>query len=100
LGKSFAGRVGASLLNAIGLPEMVARSAEEYEARALAFAHDPAALAEIRSRLARNRDTHPLFDTVRFTRHLEAAYLRMVGRQRDGEAPEAFAVQAMDATHG
>ena len=79
---------------------MVARSAQEYEARALAFARDPVLLAEIRSRLARNRDTHPLFDTVRFTRHLEAAYLRMVKRQRDGETPEAFAIEAMDVTHG
>ncbi len=100
LGGSFAGRVGASLLTAIGLPEMVTRSMEEYEARALALVRDPVLLAEIRAKLARNRVTHPLFDTVRFTRHLEAAYLRMVERQRDGEAPEAFAVQAMDATHG
>ena len=100
MGGSFAGRVGASLLNAIGLPEMVTRSTEEYEARALALVRDPALLAEIRAKLARNRDTHPLFDTVRFTRHLEAAYLRMVERQRNGEAPEPFAVPAMDTTHG
>ena len=100
MGGSFAGRVGASLLNAIGLPEMVAHSAEEYEARALTLVRDPVLLAEMRSRLARNRFTHPLFDTVRFTRHLESAYLRMVDRQRNGEAPEAFAVQALDTIHG
>lgn len=100
LGRSFAGRVGASLLNAVGLPEMVTCSMEEYEARALGLVRDRARLAEIRARLARNRDTHPLFDTARFTRHLEAAYLRMVERQRHGQAPESFAVQAMDTADG
>jgi predicted O-linked N-acetylglucosamine transferase (SPINDLY family) len=92
LGDSFAGRVAASLLDAIGLPEMVMRSLGEYEARALEFAHDPAALVEIRERLARNRNTHALFDTARFTRNLETAYEHMVERHRSGEPPRPFAV--------
>jgi predicted O-linked N-acetylglucosamine transferase (SPINDLY family) len=100
MGKAFPGRVGASLVTAIGLPEMVTYSAAEYEARALELARDRALLGEIRTKLARNRVTHPLFDTVRFTRHLETAYLRMVERQRRGEAPEGFAVEALDDAHG
>jgi predicted O-linked N-acetylglucosamine transferase (SPINDLY family) len=100
LGTTFAGRVGASLLHAIGLSDLVMPSLDEYEARALELAHDGNALAEIGSRLARNRVTHPLFDTVRFTRHLEAAYVRMVERQRKGEAPETFAVEPWDSSHG
>jgi predicted O-linked N-acetylglucosamine transferase (SPINDLY family) len=100
MGRSFAGRVGASLLKAIGLPEMVTCSMDEYRERALALARDRGLLAEIRAKLARNRDTHPLFDTVRFTRHLEAAYLGMIERQRRGVAPETFAVEALDKTDG
>jgi predicted O-linked N-acetylglucosamine transferase (SPINDLY family) len=93
LGAGFAGRVAASLLHAIGLPDMVMRSLEDYETRALELAHDPTALAAIRERLARNRATHALFDTVRFTRNLETAYEQMVERYRSGEPPRTFAVE-------
>jgi predicted O-linked N-acetylglucosamine transferase (SPINDLY family) len=96
-GETFPGRVGTSLLNAIGLPELVTDSLAEYERRALSLARDPFALAQVRAKLVRNRDTHPLFDTARFTRHLEAAYTRMVERYRSGEPPAAFAVEALDA---
>lgn len=100
IGRSFAGRVGASLLNAVGLPEMVTESLTAYEARALALVRDRAALAAIRTKLTHNRFTHPLFDTLRFTRHLEDAYRQMVERRRAGEAPEVIAVQALEPTHG
>src|SRR5258706_7310860 len=76
-GNTFAGRVAASLLKAIGLPELIAASLETYEAMALQLARDANALAGIRAKLQRNRDTQPLFDTARFTRNLEAAYIRM-----------------------
>jgi predicted O-linked N-acetylglucosamine transferase (SPINDLY family) len=66
----------------------------------VALVRDPAALAAIRAKLARNRGTHPLFDTMRFARHLEDAYRRMVEHQRAGEAPEVIAVQALDPAHG
>src|SRR6185369_6801564 len=74
VGESFAGRVAASLLNAIGLPELVATTPEQYEALAIELATDPQRLEQIRRKLARNRLTTALFDTPRFTRHLEAAY--------------------------
>ena len=92
-GNTFPGRVAASLLNAIGLPELVTASLGEYEARALDLARNPEALASIKRKLQRNRETYPLFDTVRYTRNLEDAYARMVERQRSGRLPEAFAVQ-------
>ena len=92
-GENFQGRVAASLLSAIGLPEMVTHSFAEYEARALELASNPAALASVRAKLLRNRGTHALFDTVRFTRHLEAAYARMMERYRNGEPPISFAVE-------
>jgi predicted O-linked N-acetylglucosamine transferase (SPINDLY family) len=96
MGATFAGRVAASLLKAIGLPEMVTHSLAEYEAQALDLARNPARLAEVKSKLLRHRSTHPLFDTVRFTRHLEMAYTRMVERHRSGEPPVPFAIEAID----
>jgi predicted O-linked N-acetylglucosamine transferase (SPINDLY family) len=78
LGDGFPGRVGASLLTAAGLPELITHSAEEYEATALALARDPARLRAIREKLVSNRVSAPLFDTARFTRGLEAAYEAML----------------------
>jgi predicted O-linked N-acetylglucosamine transferase (SPINDLY family) len=91
-GTAFAGRVAASLLQAAGLPDLIAETPDAYEALAAALARDPETLAQARARLARNRDTCALFDTARFTRHLEAAYRTMMARARAGAAPEAFAV--------
>lgn len=85
-GESFAARVAGSLLHAVGLPELVTASLPEYEALALALAHDPAQLAALRERLAVNRDTAPLFDCARYTRNLEALYRRMWEEYR--HAPE------------
>jgi protein O-GlcNAc transferase len=92
LGKSFAGRVGASLLHALGAPELIAESLEEYEARALALAREPQALSALKAKLARNRAIHPLFDTARFTRNLESAYATMWERQQRGLPLTGFAV--------
>jgi predicted O-linked N-acetylglucosamine transferase (SPINDLY family) len=94
-GGSFAGRVATSLLQAVGLPEMATQSLEAYEALALKLAREPAFLAAIREKLARNRRTHPLFDTKRYTRHLEAAYSEMWERHQRGEAPASFAVDRL-----
>jgi predicted O-linked N-acetylglucosamine transferase (SPINDLY family) len=92
MGNSFAGRVAASVINAIGLPELVTSSLAEYEELALALARDPERLAAIRAKLVRNRDTEPLFDIPRFTRDLEAAYMTMWERTRRGEPPASFSV--------
>jgi len=92
IGNSFAGRVGASVLSAVGLPELITHTAEEYEALALRLAQDPAMLKGLRGKLARNRLSQPLFDTARFTRNLESAYVTMWERHQRGEPPESFAV--------
>ena len=91
-GTGFAGRVGASLLQAIGLPELIAASVEDYEALALELARNPQKLLAVKAKIARNRPTFPLFDTARFTKNLEAAYSVMVDRQRGGLPPAAFKV--------
>jgi predicted O-linked N-acetylglucosamine transferase (SPINDLY family) len=93
LGSTFPARVAASLLYAIDLPELVTATLEEYEQRALALALDRDMLASIRAKLLRNRLSTPLFDTIRYTRNLEAAFGIMVERQRAGFAPESFAVE-------
>jgi predicted O-linked N-acetylglucosamine transferase (SPINDLY family) len=91
-GKAFAGRVASSLLRAIGLPELVTTNLDDFRALAVALATDRDRLAAIKAKLAANRDTMPLFDTARTTRHLEAAYTEMVARHRRGEKPAAFNV--------
>jgi predicted O-linked N-acetylglucosamine transferase (SPINDLY family) len=80
LGESFAARVAGSLLHAVGLPELVADTAEAYETMALALATDPARLRDIRARLAANRASASLFDTARFTRDLEALFTDLAAR--------------------
>ena len=92
LGATFAGRVAASLLGAVGLPELVTHNLAQYEALALKLARDPDALAAIRAKLARNRLTYPLFDSARSCRHIEAAFQRMWEIHQRGRPPESFSV--------
>ena len=91
-GSTFAGRVAASVLTAVGLPELVTNSSEEYEMLALQLATEPARMAAIKRKLAHNRATYALFDTSRFTRNLETAYRIMQERSQSGLNPENFAV--------
>lgn len=96
LGRAFSGRVGASLLQAVGLPDMVTNTLAEYEELAVRLATEPARLATVRARLAAQLSQAPLYNTVRYTRHLEAAYTQMVGRARAGLAPHGFACATLD----
>jgi predicted O-linked N-acetylglucosamine transferase (SPINDLY family) len=92
LGETFAGRVAASLLDAIGLPELVTTTLEDYEALAIELAAQPGKLAAIKHKLSENRLAMPLFDTSRFTGRIEAAYAKMHERQLAGLAPEHIVV--------
>jgi predicted O-linked N-acetylglucosamine transferase (SPINDLY family) len=91
-GSAFAGRVAASLLRTVGLPELITANLAEYEALAFELATTPQRLAGIRATLERNRLTSPLFDTARFCRHIEAAYTEMWECWQRGEPPAGFAV--------
>lgn len=93
MGSQFTGRVAASLLTAIGLPELITTSLPAYEREALALARDPRRLGALRDRLAVNRATMPLFDTPRYVKHYEAALERMVERWEAGLPPAAFAIE-------
>jgi protein O-GlcNAc transferase len=92
-GTSFAGRVAASLLQAVGLPELVTRTRADYEQLALELARDPQRLDALKARLARKRTQAPLFDTARFARALEAAYRTMWQRWWRGEPARSFAIE-------
>ncbi|MGE0258761.1 MAG: UDP-N-acetylglucosamine-peptide N-acetylglucosaminyltransferase, partial [Alphaproteobacteria bacterium] len=95
-GNTFPGRVAASVLHAIGLPELITESLEEYERLAMALAQNPQQLTRIKDTLRRNRDTAPLFDTARFTRDLESAYAAIWKRKQDGlPAASLFADQEL-----
>jgi protein O-GlcNAc transferase len=94
VGETFAGRVGASLLNAIHLPELITATLEEYENVAIDLATHPKKLDEIRNKLAKNRLTTPLFDTALYTKHIELAYLAMYERRQGGLPAHHIVVQS------
>ncbi len=87
-GASFAARMAASLLRSVGLPELAVTTRPAYEDLAVELASNPRRLTELKERLARNRETSPLFDTVRFARNLESAYLAIHERHLKGLPPE------------
>jgi predicted O-linked N-acetylglucosamine transferase (SPINDLY family) len=96
-GDAFAGRVGASLLRALEMPELIATSLEEYEKLAVDLALDSERLAAIRAKLTQKRESAPLFDTKSFTRNLESAFATMWERTQAGLPPASFSVE--DASH-
>ena len=92
LGETFAGRVAASLLNAIGLPELITTALEGYEQMAVGLATHPEKMTSIKHKLVNNRLTTPLFDTKLFTKHIEAAYSAMYERHQAGLSPDNIVV--------
>jgi protein O-GlcNAc transferase len=93
-GRAFAGRVAASLLNAIELPELVTSTTEQYEEMAVQLAENPELLEKIKRKLAQNRLKTALFDTKAFTRHLEVAYTKIYERYQANLPPEHVYVDA------
>jgi predicted O-linked N-acetylglucosamine transferase (SPINDLY family) len=92
LGETFASRVAASLLNAIGLPELITETLADYEKLAIDLAKTPAKLKTLKEKLERNRLTTPLFDTELFTNHVEIAYTQMFERYQADLSPEHIEV--------
>ena len=97
-GQPFTARMAGSLLNAVGLPELIATTLGDYERIAIHLATHPEKLALIRQKLADNRLTTPLFDTKRFTKNIEAAYTAMYERHQAGLAPDHIAIAGSTAT--
>ncbi|MDT8989614.1 hypothetical protein RQP54_01920 [Curvibacter sp. APW13] len=95
-GRSFASRVAASTVLAVGMPELVCRDATHYVQRVIELSRNEAQRTALRTRLTAARPSAPLFDTRRYIRSLEAAWEAMVMRHRSGLAPAHFAVQESD----
>jgi predicted O-linked N-acetylglucosamine transferase (SPINDLY family) len=95
MGEAFSGRMAASLLRAIGLPELATCTAVEYVALAVELAFNSERHREIRERLMRNRLVAPLFDVTGFCRNLESAYTALYERQQMGLAPETIEISRM-----
>jgi predicted O-linked N-acetylglucosamine transferase (SPINDLY family)/glycosyltransferase involved in cell wall biosynthesis len=87
-GETFASRVAASLLRAVGLPQLITETESEYEELAVELAHSPHRLQALRLHLQQNRLTVPLFDCQSFTRHLESAYTAIYDRYHAGLPPD------------
>lgn len=96
-GRQFAARVSASLLTAVGLPDLITHSEREYEALIIALANDPTKLNAIRARLAADRLKHPLYDTHRYTRHFETALNTVYDAYVAGNAPRDVGVALLQA---
>ncbi len=93
-GRNFASRVSESLLNAMGVPELVADDNAGFVNLATKLAADPSAVRDLKRRLVENRFTAPLFDAERFCRHLETAYEMMAQEAKVGKKPDHFDVEA------
>jgi predicted O-linked N-acetylglucosamine transferase (SPINDLY family) len=93
VGRSFSARVAASLLSAVGLPDLAVQSEQQYEELAVGLAAERQTLDAIRRHLADNRLSLPLFDSDRFARELAVLLTRMVERWKQGLAPETLAAQ-------
>jgi predicted O-linked N-acetylglucosamine transferase (SPINDLY family) len=87
-GESFASRIAASLLTAIGVPELITSTQQQYEQLAIQLSLNPHRLAQIRAKIRDNRLSSPLFDTPRFARSLEAAYVAIHDRYQAGLSPD------------
>lgn len=92
IGQGFAARVAASLLNAIGLTELITETEQAYFELALDLAQNPNRLAGLKQRLDANRSRKPLFDSELFTRHLEKAYDAAYQRYLDRLEPDAIII--------
>ncbi|AFJ03442.1 TPR domain protein, putative component of TonB system [Methylophaga frappieri] len=96
-GGHFASRVSASLLQACGLPELITHNLDEMADLAVALSRSPATLQALKQKLREQRRVQPLFDTVRFTRHLEMAYQHMAAQHLADKPPVSFDVPPLPA---
>ena len=92
-GRTFSSRVASSLLTSIGLTELITTSASDYEKLVLRLASNPDQLSQIRGKLEKNRHSFPLFDSLKYVKHLESAYREMWDNYVSGNPPRGFSVR-------
>ena len=93
VGESYAGRVAASLLNAVDLQELITTNHDQYEALAIELAMNPKRLQDIKAMLEINISSTALFNTSLYTSHLEKAYSKIYERSKGGLLPDHIYVQ-------
>jgi predicted O-linked N-acetylglucosamine transferase (SPINDLY family) len=92
-GTTFPGRVGSSLLHAVGLPELITANLDQYEEAAVRLASESDVLTQLKQKLRQNRLECPLFDSARTTLAIESAFKTMFETWMAGRRPESFSVQ-------
>ena len=92
-GEAYQARMGASIVNALNLPELITNSPEEYESLAIELATNPEKMKAIKDKLASNLSTAPLYDTKLFTKNLESAYTQMYEKYHNGLEPDHIYVE-------
>ena len=92
-GQSFSSRMGASILKAINMPELIANTQKEYESMAIELAKNPKKLKQIKEKLAKNIKSAPLYDTLLFTKHLESAFKLIYERHHKGLKPDHIFIE-------
>jgi len=97
-GERMAQRVAASMLQAIGMNELITESADEYEELAVSLAQDMNRLWDLRNQLQERRDTMPLFDTQRWVRNFEQGLSQVWDVHERGEVPRSLSIQDTSAS--
>ena len=92
-GETFASRVASSLLNAIGLPELITKNSYEYEKKAIELGNDLSKVIDLKKKLEFNKFTKPLFNIKLFTSHIEQAYLEIYKRYNENQKPENIEIK-------
>ena len=92
-GETFASRVASSLLNAIGLSELITKNSYEYEKKAIELGNNLSKVVGLKEKIENNKLTKPLFDTKLFTSHIEQAYFEMYKRYNKNEKPENIKIK-------
>jgi len=93
VGNQFAARVAASLLDAVGMPELITKTEEDYEKLILEIAFNPKLLTELRLKLSKNKLKKPLFNTKIYTKHFESGLQQAYKIYCDGKEPEDIKVE-------
>lgn len=91
-GKTFASRVAANLLKNVKASELIAKSRDDYIAKAIELANNPGKLKRIQEKIVKNRDASQIYDPEFFTKRLDEAYLKMWERYQDGKPPKDITI--------
>jgi len=91
-GETFASRVAGSLLNGLGMTDLITHDPTSYEQRAIELAQSPSELSAVKRRLREAVEQSPVFDSGQFTLNIESAYRKMYDTWAQQETPRSFSI--------